>query len=1110
MLTPVFEQQFLDVSHAYRPRRSPHTALQQLRALRQEGYLWTYKTDIEDCFGSVNQELLNKEIDSVCGDVRMRRLILRILKSGVLEYGIIQRKFLGLPQGSPLSPLLMNIYLHPFDQELVDADYKLIRFADDMVVLARDEAEAEAAGAFLERALKHRKLRPSPGKTEIRALSDGLSFLGFHIDEEGQQPHDKSLESLYSRLRNLHSSCARKPPAERLSILTQVIQGWRSYFQGFGSFSPTHPEERLAAAEVALRDGDLTSTQRFLQGLKGEELPAHTDRLKALFLQADLPTQALQLEATITSTPHQPIPDSAVPLPSLEEFSQALRNPTARHKKQEQEAPDSLPSTTTQALSLRDEIAILRHKVHLAPHEVTTYQQLADAYQRSGQLALARGVLQRALELETTTETENIAPLSNAPVPIPNNATDSCVPVPISNNATDSCVPVPISNDATDSSTKEKKVTTPDPRQTTWWRPPDSSIHPSWLYAEKKKLSLSPEARERYLMLFQGRRGLLARAMIQPDGRLHYQIVAKHLGESSLQEMLDDEATYALYPIQEDGASRIAGIDIDITKQVMEAHLDNPDAHQEKLEQARSWALLITDALHNMGIAPLLELSGFKGYHVWFFLSHPMPARRLRIFMRNLLRTLPSPPAGIHAELFPDRDHPTPHDPGHPIKLPLSCHPKTGKRAVFRHPATGASLPAEEALSRIEPTSPQLLEDWLLDQNIKDKLEDLDERYPLSTKLMGHCLILRRLFEKAQAVRHLQHRERVSLLYTFGHIGEEGQHFLHATISLCYDYDAAITQRYIEKRRGFAISCPKLREKHGDLLDGAPCQCFFRKIPSDGYPTPLLHVLPAKKVFNAEQLKPKKKHTSSKKKTTPSNTPKQKNNSTQEAHPTPPPASFTPPPASSASLTPPPASSASLTPPPASSASSTPPPASSASHTPSTSASNQAKTSPEVSKEKVTLPDNADTPVTTHTSDSVSPPAPTQKLPGHSQEDSPHPKATRKAASQKTELSTSDKVKDKATPQHRPSTKTEMTAPHPAARPSSGQRAQYREQLHKLMQQYIELKRHMRGLERSIQRTSDEMATLFDLLEADTAETELGLLRRIQDEDGNWIWKLEF
>ena len=85
-----------------------------------------------------------------------------------------------------------------------------------------------------------------------------------------------------------------------------------------------------------------------------------------------------------------------------------------------------------------------------------------------------------------------------------------------------------------------------------------------------------------------------------------------------------------------------------------------------------------------------------------------------------------------------------------------------------------------------------------------------------------------------------------------------------------------------------------------------------------------------------------------------------------------------------------------------------------------------------------------------------------------------------------------------------------MTAPHPAARPSSGQRAQYREQLHKLMQQYIELKRHMRGLERSIQRTSDEMATLFDLLEADTAETELGLLRRIQDEDGNWIWKLEF
>lgn len=1068
-LTPVYEQRFLDVSHAYRPRRSPHTALQQLRDWRDDGYIWAYEADIEDCFGSVDADLLSLEIDAVCGDVRMRRLLLRILKSGALEYGIIQHRYLGLPQGSPLSPLLANIYLHPFDQDIVSAGHKLIRFADDLVVMARSEQDAEAAGQAVELALKRRKMRPSPDKTFIRSLEQGIHFLGFHIDTQQQRPHAKALDSIHSRLRDLRGSCARKPPEERIRILTQIIQGWRNYFHGFGDFSPEYPEAQLAAAEVALQRGDVDSLQRFIIPLTHISLPEHQSRLDALRQQAGfIPADPHPNDESIApftdlplAQPHEPFhapqwnalpyddlsiidPQTQPPInnpaladhtmPSAQEFSRSLRQiPPSPSFQRIAPVLSQTDDVDISKSSYGDAIATLRHNIHLDPHHTDNYTKLAEVYQRSGQFALARGVLQSLQELQTLPPEE----FASVPTPPP---PSRLLPTPLT--------PVPATS---------QESNTALPHKPSWWCAPDSPPTPSSA-PPVDAISLSAEARERYLKFFQGRRGILARAVVQPDGRLYYQPIARHFGESCLQEILDGQATYAIFPIHEDDQTWLAGIDIDLTKRVVEAHLDHPDTFQERVSETHTWALTITHALEQMGISSLLEDSGFKGRHIWIFLSHPMSARRLRSFFRSVLRTLPSAPPGIRAELFPDRDSLIPHDPGQPIKLPLCCHPRTGQRTRLLHPKTGGLLSPDEAIARIEPVDPQRLEDWLLEQNVRDKLEDLEQRYPTCHKLLQRCLILRHLFEKAQAVRHLQHVERVSLLYSFGHLGEEGIHFLHAIIGLCYDYDPAITAKYIEKRRGFAISCPRLREKHGDLLSGAPCQCFFQKIPHDGYPTPLLHVMTGKQIFSDDLLKPKsppRSPTKTKKQLPPSST-QHTTDTAQEQEQELCPLDLT-------------INPDDITDHPDESSSTLEIVNHDDSHTENTQPRSPLST-PDVSTHSA--------PETLHSP----PPQPSLPL------DDLHPRAP-----EGTKRTRSSNVSPEKPPQTQP--------PSPA---------QQRDRLHELMRHYVEFKRNIRGLERTLERTSQEMAEIFDQRNTDQIETSMGLLVRVKNPDGSWSWKLEF
>jgi hypothetical protein len=109
-------------------------------------------------------------------------------------------------------------------------------------------------------------------------------------------------------------------------------------------------------------------------------------------------------------------------------------------------------------------------------------------------------------------------------------------------------------------------------------------------------------------------------------------------------------------------------------------------------------------------------------------------------------------------------------------------------------------------------------------------------------KIFAGCILLRDLAARSAALGHLTHSERLSLLYSLGHLGEPGARAIHAIIAMCGNYDRAETERQIRRLSGLPIGCSRMREKHATAQTLPQCNCAFDDVRRrGGYPTPLLH-----------------------------------------------------------------------------------------------------------------------------------------------------------------------------------------------------------------------------------------------------------------------------
>lgn len=177
VLHEIYEPIFLDCSFGYRPGRSLKDAVQRVLDLRNQDYLWILDADIDACFDSLDHELLLRLLEKDVADQKVINLIAAWLEAGAVK----KRASRGVPMGSPISPILTNVYLHPLDATLMQRGRKLIRYADDFIVLEKTEENARESYDEVYQLLLELNLKYEPSKTRISSFEQGFTYLGVHF-----------------------------------------------------------------------------------------------------------------------------------------------------------------------------------------------------------------------------------------------------------------------------------------------------------------------------------------------------------------------------------------------------------------------------------------------------------------------------------------------------------------------------------------------------------------------------------------------------------------------------------------------------------------------------------------------------------------------------------------------------------------------------------------------------------------------------------------------------------------------------------------------------------------------------------------------------------------
>ena len=226
----LFESRFLPCSFGYRSGRGARQAVWWVREAIRQGDRWVAEFDIVGFFDNLRHPRFLREVSKVVDDPEVVGLVRRWLVAGVLtDEGLVPRKT-GTPQGGVISPLLANIYLHRLDVEVRAAGFRLIRYADDFVILADRRWKVEAADRFVRRILADIGLEVAEDKSGIARTRDGFDFLGFTVHGRFLRPRPRSLASFKDQVRERTRRKQTVPLRWMIERLNPLLRGWGHYF----------------------------------------------------------------------------------------------------------------------------------------------------------------------------------------------------------------------------------------------------------------------------------------------------------------------------------------------------------------------------------------------------------------------------------------------------------------------------------------------------------------------------------------------------------------------------------------------------------------------------------------------------------------------------------------------------------------------------------------------------------------------------------------------------------------------------------------------------------------------------------------------------------------
>lgn len=234
VIEPIFEHEFENGSYGFRPQRGCKDALREVDELIQQGYTHVVDADLAKYFDTIPHAALMRQVEERISDGRVLQVIEQFLSQDIIQGMKRWTPVGGTPQGAVISPLLANLYLHPMDRQMRERGYRMVRYADDFVVLCQKAEQAQGALEEVKRWVQQNGLVLNVDKTHVgdcRQAGQGFEFLGYRFEAGRRWVRAKSLKALRERIRSKTKRTRGDSLAMIIADLNVMMRGWFNYFK---------------------------------------------------------------------------------------------------------------------------------------------------------------------------------------------------------------------------------------------------------------------------------------------------------------------------------------------------------------------------------------------------------------------------------------------------------------------------------------------------------------------------------------------------------------------------------------------------------------------------------------------------------------------------------------------------------------------------------------------------------------------------------------------------------------------------------------------------------------------------------------------------------------
>ena len=731
---------FAPQSYAYRPKKSALKAISVVEEqIKSKKFTHVVRIDIKEFFDSINHSILLNMLREYNHSQELIDLVMLFAKNSRFDGIQLIQPDSGVPQGSPLAPIISNIYLDYLDKQINTRSIPFLRYADDIIIFAEDINAAGEYMNFVISLLNSLDLEVSINKTRIYSVDKGFIYLGFFFSKGSKMPCKDAQESLSRKLASeKYDDESEEAYHKRLNT---IRRGWNNYYY-FDKKDDTNEINSDTVHKEEEHYADFEDTSDDLN--VGSSAPG----------EGNVEGNYSEIQGVEISESFQENKNA------INDENEKLQNLLNELEILSIEGDDNK--------IIRKLRAILSGECEL---DDSLYRklnrQLADLYDKNG----LKGAANRCRKI------------------------------------------------AGDDSVKNS-------------------------YKSKEELIYGTETVNQWLDIFHSD-SCVYRQYIDRVGRSGYKPASKPLNAKYLLDHWLGKHTISIPLFDKNNDVRFGLLDLDISRNM----LDNcsQDEFEKLKQQLLDDAIGILDIAGKAGVRGIIEDSGYKGYHIWFFFFNRIPAKIVKDFLQALNRVAGNAPEGTHRELFPAAEALTPDKLNSRIKMPLGIHRLSGKYSNFINRdgsivKNGLLMLTSYSFFNKISVLKQAIRKWNeycvpsteIENNSNNEMADID-------KLFSSCSVIRALKKKAEESGYLTHYERVVLRGVLAPLGNEGRTAIHSILKKCDNYNKSLTDKMLSDTSYNPIGCRRIREILSYMTQTVDCNCKFRRIKND-YAHPLRHL----------------------------------------------------------------------------------------------------------------------------------------------------------------------------------------------------------------------------------------------------------------------------